>query len=107
MGVPESGGFGNQLLLSSKSSFTATTASGAQAEGPASNQRNQARAPRAIAFTIHAWTDADVPDTSLLSDKPIPLRERLIVPLDVPSTDEARDVVSRLGDACHFYKLGL
>jgi len=48
-----------------------------------------------------------VPDTSLLSDKPIPPRERLIVPLDVPSADEARDVVSRLGDACHFYKLGL
>jgi orotidine-5'-phosphate decarboxylase len=37
----------------------------------------------------------------------IPARERLIVPLDVPTFDEARALVERLGDAVHFYKLGL
>jgi orotidine-5'-phosphate decarboxylase len=32
---------------------------------------------------------------------------RLIVPLDVPSVDEARAVVDRLGEAVSFYKVGL
>ncbi|WP_369058083.1 orotidine-5'-phosphate decarboxylase [Caulobacter sp. 73W] len=32
---------------------------------------------------------------------------RLIVPLDLPSTDEARAMVERLGDAVSFYKVGL
>ncbi len=32
---------------------------------------------------------------------------RLIVPLDLPSTDEARAMVKRLGDAVSFYKVGL
>lgn len=32
---------------------------------------------------------------------------RLIVPLDLPTTDEARDMVQRLGDAVSFYKIGL
>ena len=32
---------------------------------------------------------------------------RLIVPLDLPTTDEARDMVRRLGDAVSFYKIGL
>lgn len=32
---------------------------------------------------------------------------RLIVPLDLPTTDEARDMVERLGDAVSFYKIGL
>ena len=43
----------------------------------------------------------------MLSDKPIPSEQRLIFPLDVPSHDEARRWVERLGDAVHFYKLGL
>ncbi len=43
----------------------------------------------------------------MLSDKPIPCEQRLIFPLDVPSHDEARRWVERLGDAVHFYKLGL
>ena len=43
----------------------------------------------------------------LLSQKPIPSEQRLIFPLDVPSHDEARAWVERLGDAVHFYKLGL
>jgi orotidine-5'-phosphate decarboxylase len=37
----------------------------------------------------------------------IPPRERLIVALDLPSTDEARALVEELGEAVAFYKLGL
>lgn len=43
----------------------------------------------------------------LLSDKPIPPRERLIFALDVPSAAEARAMVEELGDSVQFYKLGL
>jgi orotidine-5'-phosphate decarboxylase len=32
---------------------------------------------------------------------------RLIVPLDLPTVDDARDMVERLGDAVSFYKIGL
>jgi orotidine-5'-phosphate decarboxylase len=32
---------------------------------------------------------------------------RLIVPLDLPTVEEARDMVQRLGDAVSFYKIGL
>jgi len=46
-------------------------------------------------------------DQSLLSEKSIPPRERLIFALDVPGQDEARRLVDALGDAVHFYKLGL
>jgi orotidine-5'-phosphate decarboxylase len=34
-------------------------------------------------------------------------RERLIVALDVPSADEARRLVERLGESVRFYKIGL
>lgn len=44
---------------------------------------------------------------SFLSTKPIPLRERLIVALDVPSIAEAKAMVEELGDAVIFYKVGL
>lgn len=44
---------------------------------------------------------------SLLSSKDIAPSERLIFALDVPTTDEARRLVGRLGDAVRFYKLGL
>lgn len=44
---------------------------------------------------------------SFLSERPIPAAERLIVALDVPHYDEALALVERLGDAVHFYKLGL
>jgi orotidine-5'-phosphate decarboxylase len=37
----------------------------------------------------------------------IPARERLIVPLDVPTFDEAKAFVETLGDEVLFYKLGL
>ena len=43
----------------------------------------------------------------MLSQKPIPSRERLIVALDVETSDEARQLVARLGDSVVFYKLGL
>lgn len=46
-------------------------------------------------------------ETSLLSNKPIPARERLIFALDVPGAEEARRLVERLGDSVIFYKLGL
>lgn len=32
---------------------------------------------------------------------------RLIIPLDLPTVDEARDMVVRLGDSVSFYKIGL
>jgi orotidine-5'-phosphate decarboxylase len=37
----------------------------------------------------------------------IPREERLIVALDVPTSDEARALVEKLGDAGRFYKIGL
>jgi orotidine-5'-phosphate decarboxylase len=45
--------------------------------------------------------------TNLLSIKPIPSRERLIMALDVPGIAEARALVEELGDAVCFYKVGL
>jgi len=41
------------------------------------------------------------------SDKKIPPRERLIFALDVADGDAARRLVTRLGDAVSFYKIGL
>lgn len=43
----------------------------------------------------------------MLSKKPIPVRERLIFALDVPSAGEAERIVEELGDSVVFYKLGL
>src|SRR4030095_10802693 len=37
----------------------------------------------------------------------IPRAERLIAALDVPTADEARALVERLGEAVRFYKVGL
>ena len=44
---------------------------------------------------------------ALLSAKPIPVRERLIVALDVASGKLAKKLVNELGDAVSFYKVGL
>lgn len=44
---------------------------------------------------------------SLLSNKPIPTRERLIMALDVPSIPEAQELVLELGDSVIFYKVGM
>jgi orotidine-5'-phosphate decarboxylase len=46
-------------------------------------------------------------DRSFLSPKAIPLRERLILALDVPGPSEARALVEQLGDSVLFYKVGL
>jgi orotidine-5'-phosphate decarboxylase len=43
----------------------------------------------------------------MISDKPIPANERLIVALDVPRADDAKAFVTQLGDAARFYKIGL
>jgi len=43
----------------------------------------------------------------MMSTQPIPPAERLIVALDVPAADAARALVDSLGDAVHFYKIGL
>lgn len=45
--------------------------------------------------------------TSLFTEKNIPIKERLIFALDVPSTRRARQLVDELGDSVHFYKVGL
>jgi len=42
-----------------------------------------------------------------LSSKPIPIRERLIMALDVPGIPEAKALVEELGDSVLFYKVGL
>ncbi len=42
-----------------------------------------------------------------LSQKPIPARERLILALDISDVDEAKELVTELGDTVHFFKLGL
>ena len=43
----------------------------------------------------------------LLSTKPIPIRERLIMALDVPGAAEAKALVQELDDSVLFYKIGL
>lgn len=42
-----------------------------------------------------------------ISTKPIPVRERLIMALDVPGIPEAQALVEELGDAVIFYKVGM
>lgn len=44
---------------------------------------------------------------SLLSTKPIPPEERLIMALDVPSIPDAQTLVEELGDSVIFYKVGM
>jgi orotidine-5'-phosphate decarboxylase len=46
-------------------------------------------------------------DKQYLSTKAIPVNERLIVALDVPTVQAGEDLVSKLGDSVVFYKLGL
>lgn len=41
------------------------------------------------------------------SQKPIPVRERLILALDVPDSATAKSTVENLGDSVNFYKIGL
>ena len=49
-------------------------------------------------------SNAMSPSTSPVSGGDI--RDRLIIGLDVPSVEEARSIVSRIGDAGTFYKIG-
>jgi orotidine-5'-phosphate decarboxylase len=42
-----------------------------------------------------------------IADVPVKADRRLIVPLDLPSVEEARATVAALGDAVSFYKVGL
>jgi orotidine-5'-phosphate decarboxylase len=51
--------------------------------------------------------DSQSRDRAPLSANPVPVRERLIFAMDVPSTDEAKSIVTELGDSVVFYKLGL
>lgn len=44
---------------------------------------------------------------SFISSKPIPVRERLIMALDLPSITEAQALVEELGDSVIFYKVGM
>ena len=44
---------------------------------------------------------------SFISTKSIPVNERLIMALDVPSIDEAKALVEELGDSVIFYKVGM
>ncbi|WP_125217182.1 orotidine-5'-phosphate decarboxylase [Methylomicrobium sp. wino1] len=44
---------------------------------------------------------------TFISEKSIPVRERLIMALDVPSIPEARALVEELGDSVIFYKVGM
>lgn len=45
--------------------------------------------------------------TQSLSAKAIPVDERLIVALDVPDAEAAKALVTAIGPACRFYKVGL
>ncbi len=45
--------------------------------------------------------------SAYLSKKDIPVNERLIFALDVPTVFEAKEIVDELDDDVHFYKLGL
>jgi len=44
---------------------------------------------------------------SFISIKPIPVNERLIMALDVPSIEQAQALVEELGDSIVFYKVGM
>jgi orotidine-5'-phosphate decarboxylase len=44
---------------------------------------------------------------SFISTKPIAIRERLIMALDVPDISEAKALVEELGDSVDFYKVGM
>ena len=48
-----------------------------------------------------------MPQNTCLSTKDIPVAQRLIFPLDVPSNEEALKLVNILGDSVYFYKVGL
>ena len=73
---------------------------------PGMSGRTRTRYPAAFS-TSEGRSQLTMPDTSHLSSKDIPVDERLILALDVPSYDEAMALVDMLGDTVKFYKLGL
>lgn len=66
--------------------------------------RVSCRRATSFSYTVQS---AALMNQSLLSAKPIPAAERLIVALDVPNAEEAQRLVTTLGDSVQFYKLGL
>lgn len=52
-------------------------------------------------------SEATIQVNAFLSQKDIPRRERLILALDVSTVDDAKRLVTLLGDSVAFYKLGL
>jgi len=52
-------------------------------------------------------TKETIPAGAPRPDKGIPAKDRLIVALDVPDHEQARQFVGQLGDAVTFYKVGL
>ena len=60
-----------------------------------------------LALNQHTARTYAMADTHRLSSKDIPVQERLIFALDVPTYEDAIDLIADLGDSVHFYKLGL
>jgi len=65
--------------------------------------------PKAAKHAFRRPIDLTMPNSTpdYRSEKPIAPADRLIVALDVATADEARALVSTLGDAATFYKIGL
>jgi orotidine-5'-phosphate decarboxylase len=72
-----------------------------------SRERELRRARHAKAAVQREGVRTMTAVSSLRSAKPIPVRDRLIVALDVAASDQARALVGTLGDVVSFYKLGL
>ena len=53
------------------------------------------------------YLEIRMPNSVFISNKSIPVRERLIMALDVSSIAEAQALVEELGDSVIFYKLGM
>jgi orotidine-5'-phosphate decarboxylase len=58
-------------------------------------------------MNLQANTSQHTSGVGGLSKKPIPPSERLILALDMPDTNEAKELVRKLGEEVGFYKLGL
>lgn len=60
-----------------------------------------------LALNVSVPTSMKNQDKNWLSDKSIPVEERLIFALDVDTIEEAKNLVEQLGDHVKFYKVGL
>src|SRR6478735_5957543 len=80
----------------------------ARIEGLTGSARANLRTLRLESATFaHPSFVLEMSDRTLLSAKPISPRDRLIFALDVPTPEEALQVVDQLGEEITFYKLGL